>query len=136
MVGSPDEYQEVQAIIDQLSIPERVLNFAGIGLIETASVMRTAGVVISTDTGLAHLGNAVGAKTIVFFGAADERIASPWNKDKLRIIRKDGLECAPCHKQICPFGEPICLTKLDTNLILTTIDQWTKIPKKTASFLS
>jgi heptosyltransferase II len=74
---------------------------------------------VSTDSGPAHLANALGTHTIVLFGAGKESNTAPYNKELRNIIRLGELSCEPCEKNVCVrYGIPQCLERLDTNRII------------------
>jgi len=123
LTGAKRDEPYVSQVMELLTEKENVTNLAGkttlAGLVD---VIRQAEFVITTDSGMAHLSNAVGIKTIVLFGAGDERITGPYNSANLKIVRKDGVPCAPCVSNTCKIGTPICMTEMDPVSILKEFD--------------
>ncbi|MDQ6888895.1 MAG: hypothetical protein M3Z56_01250, partial [Bacteroidota bacterium] len=79
-------------------------------------------VVLSTDSGVAHLSNALGVPTVVLFGAGDENKTAPFNKEKCTTIRLGQLSCEPCENNTCKrFGTPKCLTLLSEKMIIDEV---------------
>ena len=95
-----------------------IQNLAGkTDLSQMVKLLKETDLMISTDSGPAHIANSLGTKLIVLFGAGDETKTRPYNLSTAEIIRLAGLPCAPCISNICKFGEPKCLTELDENII-------------------
>ena len=77
---------------------------------------------LSTDSGPAHLANALGTHTVVLFGAGNEKNTAPYNKEKRSILRLGQLSCEPCEKNVCVrFGTPQCLEQLSSVRIIDTV---------------
>jgi ADP-heptose:LPS heptosyltransferase len=92
-------------------------------------LLGSSALVLTTDSGPAHVSNAMQTHTIVLFGAGNENNTAPFNKDKRTIIRLGKLSCEPCVSNTCKqFGIPECLIQLDENLIASTIVQLLKSP--------
>ncbi len=124
LIGSPEERTHVDMIYESLEDKASVYNRAGeTSITELAAVLQHSDMMLSTDSGTAHLCNILGTKLVVMFGAGKEWATGPVNKEKLRIIRKPDLECAPCGRSICKFKEPLCLTEMEDEQILNAIDE-------------
>ncbi len=115
LTGSKKERAYTEAFQKLVSNPNRVVNMAGkTSIKELASLLAASGLVISTDSGAAHLANAVGTPTLVFYGAGDERNTAPYHVENSVGFRVQGLDCAPCVSTTCKFGEPKCLSQMNT----------------------
>ncbi len=125
LVGSPDERRHVDTVYDKLKDRASVYNWAGkTSILGLAAILQHSDLMLSTDSGAAQLCNVVGTKLVVMFGAGSEWATGPINKEKLRIIRKPGLDCAPCSgANVCKFGEPLCLTQMEDDRVLNAIDE-------------
>jgi lipopolysaccharide heptosyltransferase II len=107
----------------ELNFMKSVFNYTGkTDLLDLIKLVSEVDYIISTDSGVAHLGNAFSKKTVVIFGAGNEDNTRPYNTKNLRIIRKKGLNCAPCVSNNCKYKQPICLVEIDTNLVLKAMD--------------
>jgi len=121
LTGSKKDINRVNWLIETLKNKDRIINLAGkTNLIELAQVLKSCNLMLSSDSGPAHLSNALKTKTIVLFGAGDEKNTSPYNKEFLRVIRLN-LDCSPCLKNNCKFKVPICLENLDEDIILKAV---------------
>ncbi len=123
LIGTPNEKRSIDILINQLTVNKNVYNYAGkTTLVGLTYLLNESDVVISTDTGTAHLANMLGVKLIVLFGAGDYRKTRPQNPNNLIILNKH-LPCSPCLKAECKFGEPICLTQIENVEIFNAIDK-------------
>lgn len=123
LIGAPKEKDFVDSVLGQLSNQSSIESLAGeTSLVQLAEVIASAKLMLTTDSGPAHLANALGTHTIVLFGAGKESNTAPYNKDQRNIIRLGELSCEPCEKNICVrYGVPQCLERLDNNRIIETV---------------
>lgn len=123
LIGAPKEREFVESVVTQLSNQDNIENLAGTtSLCQLVELLASAQLVLSTDSGPAHLSNALGTHTVVLFGAGKESSTAPYNKNLRNIIRLGQLSCEPCEKNICVrFGTPQCLERLDSTRIIETI---------------
>ena len=123
LIGTQNEKDSNDQLINQIQNKENAYNYAGkTSLVELTYLLHKADVMISTDTGSAHLANAVGTKLIVFFGSGDHRKSRPYNPENLVIINKN-LPCSPCLLKDCKFEEPICLTQIENSERFVALDK-------------
>ena len=132
LIGAPKERAFVSGVLDTLGPLEGIENRAGeTSLVQLASLLASARLMVSTDSGPAHLANALATHTIVLFGAGDEKRTAPYRPSFRTVIRLGQLSCEPCEKNICVrFGTPQCLERLDTHLIVQTANQRLRDGKK------
>ncbi|HVF96846.1 MAG TPA: glycosyltransferase family 9 protein [Flavisolibacter sp.] len=125
LIGGPKEKEFVASVASLLPNPQRVEVVAGkTSLPQLVELLASAKVVLSTDSGPAHLANALGTQTIVLFGAGNENNTAPYNKENCQVIRLGKLSCEPCTKNVCVrFDTPQCLELLDTNQIIAAMHQ-------------
>ena len=122
-IGSKKEAEFIEQVIEGADHKDRLENFAGrTDLAGLASLLGSANIVLTTDSGPAHLANSVGAPTVVLFGAGNERNTAPYNKKGLRVIRYGKLECEPCVKNTCKlYGVPKCMQMIDEMEIIAAL---------------
>ncbi|WP_121357142.1 glycosyltransferase family 9 protein [Flavisolibacter nicotianae] len=125
LVGGPAEKAFVEQVFAGLQNKEGIESLAGkTSLGELAQVLATARVVLTTDSGPAHLANALGTQTVVLFGAGNEANTAPYNKTAVRVTRLGQLSCEPCTKNVCVrFATPQCLERLETATIIQTVNE-------------
>ncbi|HVF98136.1 MAG TPA: glycosyltransferase family 9 protein [Flavisolibacter sp.] len=125
LIGAPNESAFVEEVWAQLPVKNEVYPMAGkTSLAGLCEVLASAKLVLTTDSGPAHLANALGTQTVVLFGAGNENNTSPYNRGAVHVIRLGKLSCEPCTKNICvQFGTPQCLELLDTANIISVVNQ-------------
>ena len=123
LIGGPKEKIFVEEVLNQLPDKNNIESVAGkTSLSRLIEVLASAKLVLTTDSGPAHLANALGTQTIALFGAGNENNTAPYNKEKLNVIRLGKLSCEPCQKNTCvQFSTPQCLELLETNIIIKKI---------------
>ena len=122
-VGSSKEAVFIDELLIGLDNQDRLQNLTGKtdlkGLAETLANCKA---VLTTDSGPAHLANALGTSTIVLFGAGDETNTAPYNKGNLEVLRYGGLACEPCVRNTCKlYGVPRCMELLEENKIIKAL---------------
>jgi heptosyltransferase II len=125
LIGSPNEKEFVDEVFNSLADKTGIKNIAGTtSLMKLAEIFSASQLILTTDSGPAHLANALGVKTVVLFGAGDENETAPYNPENRTIIRLGQLSCEPCRDNICKrYGIPKCLTSLNEQLITGKILQ-------------
>lgn len=123
LTGSPAEKAFVDSVFAALPDQQHISNLAGqCSLLQLADLFASCPVVLSTDSGPAHLANALGAFTIVLFGAGNENNTAPYNKGNCKVIRLGQLPCEPCTKNTCNlYTIPECLMQLNENIIVQEV---------------
>jgi heptosyltransferase II len=119
LVGSYKEAAFVEEVYNALENKVNITNNANkTNLPQLITLLRSANVLLTTDSGPAHVANALGTHSIVLFGAGNENNTAPYNKTNRTIIRLGQLPCEPCISNTCKvYGTPECLLRLDENII-------------------
>lgn len=104
ILGGGGEREVAEELAGLLSAP--VLNLAGrTSLAVSMAVLARGGLLISNDSGLMHLGGALGVPLVAVFGPTNPLTTAPLGRS--RLIRSQA-ECAPCLKRECPLERRIC----------------------------
>ncbi len=95
-------------------------NLAGrTSLDQAVALLSLADAIVSNDSGLMHVGAALGRPQIALFGPSDPERTGPHNP-KARVLRL-GLDCSPCNKRVCPLGHHRCLEDLPAETVLAEL---------------
>lgn len=123
LIGSGNEKKFVDEVFNALADTTNIQNIAGqTSLHQLAEIFSTANLMLTTDSGPAHLANALGVKTVILFGAGNENETAPYNSGNRSIIRLGKLPCEPCRNNVCKiYGIPKCLTSLSEDLITNEV---------------
>jgi heptosyltransferase-2 len=125
-IGSPKEKPYVDQLIDGLDNANRLENITGTtNLPQLSTIMACSKVILTTDSGPAHLANSVGAPSIVLTGAGNENYTAPYNTKDMYIVRYGQLECEPCGRNTCKlYGVPKCMLMLDEAQIVNIMSKY------------
>ena len=120
LVGSPKEQTFISQIVALLPNQENLVNIAGkTTLMQLIHLIASAALMISTDSGSAHLATAAKTPLLVFFGAGNETNTGPFRTNRAAVVRLKDLPCSPCLKNTCAlYDKPKCLTDLDVTEII------------------
>lgn len=123
LIGGPKDAVYVEELLQGAADLDRISNYCGKTTLATlANLMAGAKVLLSTDSGPAHLANSVGLPVIALFGAGNEHNTAPYNADKLTVIRAGQLPCEPCVRNVCKlYGIPKCMQLLDDARIINAL---------------
>jgi len=123
LIGGPKDAVYVEELLQGADNLDRISNYCGkTTLVTLANLMAGAKVLLSTDSGPAHLANSVGLPVVALFGAGDERNTAPYNADNLTVIRAGQLPCEPCVRNVCKlYGIPKCMQLLDDTRIINAL---------------
>lgn len=122
-IGSAKETVFVSQLIIGSENADRLENFAGkTDLKGLCGLIADSAVVLTTDSGPAHLANGLGKPVVVLFGAGNETNTAPYNKQDMNVLRYGNLECEPCVRNTCElYGIPKCMQLLDELQIINAL---------------
>lgn len=106
LIGSKDEL-EVSLEVAEKSRSKPFVLTGKTSLADVAAILSVCDLLVSNDTGPAHIAAALGTKTLVLFGPTNPLTTSPVNAE---IIRLD-VECSPCMLRDCPIDHR-CMTRI------------------------
>lgn len=120
--GSEERWTPLLAALSD----DKVENLIGkTTLAQAVEVCKTARVVVSMDSGMAHLsGTLAQAPTVVVFGPGDPAYISPRGPSVYQV-RRQGLLCSPCEKAVCqaPYGYQVCLKELPAESVVDAVEK-------------
>ncbi len=97
-------------------------------LIEVASLLAECSWVLTNDSGLLHVAEAVGTPVLAFFGPTVKQFGYFPHLPGSRVLEVE-LECRPCSrngKRECHRGDLACLKRIEPDLVLETLTQMTQ----------
>jgi len=122
LVGGPEDFERGEQIVASTN---NTLNTCGkYSVLQSASLVQQAKMVITHDTGMMHIAAAFGQKIYSVWGnTVPEFGMYPYleNEDSKRI-EVQGLSCRPCSKigyAKCPKEHFKCMQEIDENLFLS-----------------
>lgn len=84
-----------------------------LNLRETAAIIAAMDLMVTNDSGLMHLGVALGIKTVSIFGCTTRELGFFPDAPFSRVVENNGLACRPCTtmgRRRCPKGHFRCMT--------------------------
>jgi len=106
LIGAEDEL-DVSLKVTAKSKVKPIILTGKTDLAEAAAILSMCDLLVSNDTGPAHISAALGTKTLVIFGPTNPKTTQPWNSE---IVYKN-VECAPCMLRDCPIDHR-CMTRI------------------------
>jgi len=123
-LGSPKERGLVEEIISLMRTPTAV-NLAGkADMVSSMAVMNRSKMVISNDTGSAHLAVAAAAPVLTIFGPTSPGATAPFGPNAHIIQGK--ADCAPCRHFVCPKSGHRCMRSIEPEAVLRKIEEIAK----------
>jgi heptosyltransferase-2 len=127
LLGSTKERDLCHEIADLVNAaqPGKCRNLAGeTSLSQAFSVIAAARCLVSNDSGLMHVGAALGVRQVALFGSSSPLHTPPLN-DRATVLwlKNDAgyqppLDCAPCFERECPLGHTRCLVDITAARVL------------------
>ena len=109
-MGTASEREMIENIMAPLK-RENIVNLAGETDIEkTLGVMSVSNLVISNDTGSAHLAVAAGSRVLTIFGPTIPGATAPFGPGAEIITGKS--DCSPCRRFSCPLPDHPCMRSI------------------------
>jgi lipopolysaccharide heptosyltransferase II len=108
LIGSPGEL-EVSKQVARLAKRPVLLLTGKTSVAEVTALISVADVLVTNDTGPAHIGAAVGTPTLVIFGPTNPLTTRPY--DRAGEIIRHPPDCAPCMLRDCPIDHR-CMTAI------------------------
>lgn len=110
LIGAPSERDNTERVIAQMR-HSGAINLAGqTNIIELVGVLTRCDLLISNDTGPAHIAAALGRPTLTIFGPTNEFETAPMGP-RATLLRAEGIECARCMLRDCPIDHR-CMTRI------------------------
>jgi ADP-heptose:LPS heptosyltransferase len=120
IVGEPEEQVTGAMLVQQLGEP--YLNLIGkTSLVTLGAIIDRLAVLITNDTGPAHIAYALGAPTVTIFGAGNPTTNGPLQDGPFRVLAHP-VPCRPCGHETCPIGYA-CLEGVTVRMVLDAADE-------------
>lgn len=87
---------------------------------ELMLLLKHSAAVVANDSGVMHLGGALGAKGVAVFGSTDCAATSPVSRRWRIVYRK--LSCSPCFRRVCPKGSKECFDAVRPESVIRALE--------------
>jgi heptosyltransferase II len=114
--------QQDQGITNAIEqkVQGRCYNLVGkASLSEMTDLLSVASKVLTNDSGLMHVANAVGCDCVVLYGASSPDFAPPLS-NRAKMITSN-VDCSPCFKRTCPLEHHDCMNKILPGTVVNNI---------------
>ncbi|HEX7313837.1 MAG TPA: lipopolysaccharide heptosyltransferase II [Pyrinomonadaceae bacterium] len=108
LLGAAEELDISKEVARHMRVPPIVLT-GKTDLAQTAAVLKASDLLVTNDTGPAHVGAAVGCPVVVIFGPTNPVTTRPFS-DTAEVVRRPP-DCAPCMLRDCPIDHR-CMTAI------------------------
>jgi hypothetical protein len=116
LIGAPAERANAAQVLAQMRLREAV-NLAGeTTMAQLVGLLARCDLLVSNDTGPAHIAAALGRPTLTIFGPTNEWETAPTGA-RAALIRAEGIECARCMHRDCPIDHR-CMTRLSVEAVV------------------
>ena len=125
VVGGREEAKRAVAIGEQTASP--VIDATGkLSIAGTAALLSLCRGLVSNDSGLMHLGGAVGVPTLGLFGSSNPLWTAPLGR-KTGFIWEQ-VPCSPCYRRTClPGREYACLRQITPEIVFKKISKMARL---------
>lgn len=127
LLGGKDEFDEGEKVLSQSK--GNVLNYSGkISLNQSASLVRSANVVLTNDTGLMHIAAAFKKKILSFWGntVPDFGMVPYQSHEASQLLEVENLKCRPCSKlghKKCPKKHFRCMNEIEVDKVIQWVER-------------
>jgi heptosyltransferase II len=110
LIGAPSERDIAERVFKQIGSPG-VINLAGkTSIQQLVGLLDHCHLLVSNDTGPAHIAAALGRPTLTIFGPTNEFETAPLGL-RAEMLRAEGIECARCMLRDCPIDHR-CMSRI------------------------
>ncbi|HMK33840.1 MAG TPA: lipopolysaccharide heptosyltransferase II [Desulfomonilaceae bacterium] len=118
-LGVPGESSLIEGIMESMRT-RRAANLAGRGnLLTSMGMMNLSELVISNDTGSAHMAVAASAKVLTVFGPTTPGATAPYGP--AAYVLQGEAPCAPCRYFKCPLPDHPCMTVIEPAAVFAKV---------------
>ena len=128
LVGTERERPYVERVEAELNRPDRVHNLCGLtDLVQLASLLRDALMVISNDSGPVHLASSFDVPVVAFYGPETPALYGPLSSRKLVFYER--LWCSPCMsvenaKTVNCINHRACMREIDPARVIHLVHRF------------
>jgi len=123
ILGGPGDRAGAERMASQEA---RIVNLAGrLKLDETVAAIAQSQLLVGVDTGLTHMGIALGLPTVALFGSTAPYLHA--GTDRVQVLYK-ALPCSPCHRAPTCGGQFDCMKQITVAEVMTASAQVARSP--------
>ena len=119
LLGDKSDKETSQAVAKKLLVPYRDLT-GWTSIPELMAVVSKLHLLITNDSGLLHMGEALRTPLVALFGPTVRKFGFAPYRATSKLVEVNDLECRPCTlhgDEVCPLGHHQCMTFLQENAV-------------------
>ena len=121
LVGTAGDRAIARQILGTAPLPG-VVDWTGLtNVAELAALLEQADLLVGTDSGPAHLANAVGTPVVVLFSGTNHPPQWQPRGQHVCVLRRP-VACSPCHRHRCPLAGHPCMSGLTPREVAEAIE--------------
>lgn len=117
--GGPEDKDACAGVKE--AMPSAIDLSGKIPLRESIVLMSCMRAFITNDSGPMHIAAALGVPTVAVFGSTEDSLTGPVGPKAASVREK--IECSPCFKRECSFGNYDCLKRVDAQRVLAKVKE-------------
>ncbi|MFT5048908.1 MAG: heptosyltransferase-2 [Chlamydiales bacterium] len=117
VTGGPGEEPLVEAVVSCAESPAISLSKEPRDLERLKGLLAQASFLLVSDSGPRYMAEAFGVPCVTLVGPNFIEVTARIS-ETCELVRRPGLECAPCLERTCPLGHHRCMTELTPDLVL------------------
>ncbi len=124
ILGSANDRPAARHLLSCLKVESRksVSDLTGrTSLGQVIDLLSLAGAAVTNDSGLMHIGAAVGCPLIAVYGSTSPDFTPPL-AERVESLTTD-IACRPCFKRSCPLGHKRCLTQITPDRVYGSLQE-------------
>ena len=125
LVGGEGDQEVCDSVVRQMRHP--VLNFANrFSIQETAALVLHSELLISNDTGVMHIGCALGKPVVALFGPTTGHLGFTPFRSPYRVVEEEDLDCRPCSyhgTENCPKRHFLCMEAIPVSRVIKAAEE-------------
>ena len=122
IVGTPSEREIAVEVADGLDSAKCIDLCGKTPLSELMTIISSSKAVLANDSGIMHLGAALGKPGVAVFGPTDHTATGPISSKWKLVITEE--KCGPCFKRICPTNNPVCMLNITPEEVISALREF------------
>jgi len=122
VTGGPGEEPLVEAVVRCAKSPAISLSKEARDLERLKGLLAQAAFLLVSDSGPRYMAEAFGVPCVALVGPNFIEVTARIS-ETCELVRRPGLECAPCLERTCPLGHHRCMTELTPDLVLEAAER-------------
>lgn len=123
IVGTPSEKEIAKEVADGLDASKCFDLCGATPIDELIRLLQASVLTVANDSGIMHLGAALGRPGVAVFGPTDHTATGPISPLWKLVITEE--KCGPCFKRVCPKNNPVCMLNIKPEEVIKAISEIT-----------